>query len=71
MTYEYKCDRCGKEFEVKATIAEKTRGLRLECPACGSPKATQIFTSMALFSRSGSGGGTPPYCGPGSGAGCC
>ena len=71
MTYEYRCDSCGTEFEIKATIAEKTRGLRLECPNCGSVKATQIYTSMAVFPRSGSGGGTPPNCGPGSGAGCC
>ena len=71
MTYEYKCDLCGASFEIRATITEKASGLRFECPKCGSPKATQIYTSMAVVSRPGSGGGTPPCCGPGSGAGCC
>ena len=71
MTYEYRCDSCETVFEIKATVAEKTRGLRLECPTCGSPQATQVYRSMAVLSRSGSGGGAPPYCGPGSEAGCC
>jgi putative FmdB family regulatory protein len=71
MTYEYKCDSCGTVFEINATVAEKARGLRPECPICASPEATQVYSSMALFSRSRSGGGTPPCCGPGSGSGRC
>ena len=71
MTYEYKCDHCGTLFEIRATVAEKTRGLRLECPTCGNANATQVYTSMNVLTRS-SGGGVPPrFCGPGSGAGCC
>ena len=67
MTYEY---RCGKLYEVRATVAEKSRGLRPECPACGSPEVTQTYTSMNVVTRSG--GGVPPgFCGPGPGAGCC
>lgn len=70
MTYEYKCDVCGALLEIRATIAEKERGLRVECPACGGTKATQVFTAVNVLSRSGRGGG-PPFCGPDSGAGCC
>lgn len=71
MTYEYRCDRCGKVYDVRATVAEKSRGLKLECPACGSAQATQVYTSMTVLTRSGGGGVPPGFCGPGSGAGCC
>ena len=67
MTYEYDCDTCGKRFEIKATVAEKRRGLRLECPACGGTQAIQVYSSMSVITRSPGGG----FCGPGSGAGCC
>jgi len=67
VTYEYQCDTCGKQFEIKATVAEKKRGLRLECPACGSTQATQVYSSMSVITRSPGGG----FCGPGSGPGCC
>ena len=72
MTYEYECDDCGRVFEIRATIAEKERGLRVECPQCGSTKATQVFTAVNVITRSASGSGAPPpFCGPRSGAGCC
>lgn len=71
MTYEYKCNDCGALFEVKATIAEKTRGLTLACPSCRSANATQIYTSVNVLTRAGGGGVAAPVCGPGSGAGCC
>lgn len=69
MTYEYRCDDCGALMEIRATMAEKARGLRVTCPACGSARATQVFTSVNVFTRSAAGGDAPPFCGPG--AGCC
>lgn len=71
MTYEYQCNDCGAEFEVKATIAEKSRGLRPTCPNCGSSKATQVYTSVNVLTGTRGGNVAPPFCGPGSGAGCC
>jgi putative FmdB family regulatory protein len=71
MTYEYKCDVCGALLEIRATLAEKERGLRVKCPVCGSAKATQVFTTVNVLTRSGRGSALPPGCGPGSGAGCC
>lgn len=71
MTYEYKCDLCGALLEIRATIAEKERGLQVECPACGSRKVTQVFTTVNVLGRSGGGGAPPPSCGPGTGSGCC
>jgi putative FmdB family regulatory protein len=71
LTYEYKCDLCGARLEIRATVAEKERGLQVECPACGSTQTTQVFSAVNVLTQSGRGGGFPPGCGPGSGAGCC
>ncbi len=71
MTYEYKCDACGRFYEVKATVAEKTKGLELVCPQCESAEATQVFTSVFVLSGSKPGGFVPPSCGPGAGGTCC
>lgn len=70
MTYEFRCDRCGQRFEVRATVAEKTKGLDLKCPACGSSAATQVYTSIAVFSGGGASRG-PTGCGGGPQTGCC
>ncbi|MFB3779096.1 MAG: zinc ribbon domain-containing protein [Bryobacteraceae bacterium] len=70
MTYEYKCNDCGKSIEIRASMAEKERGLRVECPACGSTRTTQVFTALRVLARSGRGGTLPPSCG-GPGSGCC
>ncbi len=71
MTYEYKCNDCGSLLEIRATIAEKERGITVECPGCGSTNTTQVFTAVNVITRSARASGAPPYCGPGSGAGCC
>ncbi|MCL4845124.1 MAG: zinc ribbon domain-containing protein [Acidobacteria bacterium] len=69
MTYEYQCDACGSAFEVRATIAEKARGLRPVCPRCGSEAVTQVHTAVNVLTRSGGGSG-PSCCGPRSGGRC-
>jgi putative FmdB family regulatory protein len=71
MIYEYRCDYCAKVFEVRASMAEKERGLRLKCPRCGTPSATQVFSAVNVITRSGRGDAPPPFCAPGSGPGCC
>lgn len=70
MMYVYQCEACGEQFTVRATLAEKERGLYPRCPLCGSQEVTQDFASVGVV-RSGGGGGRVPFCGPGSGAGCC
>ncbi len=70
MIYAYVCDKCGASFTVKATVAEKERGLALRCPACGSSTATQDFSGVGVMLR-GPGVAGPGTCGPGSGAACC
>ncbi len=69
MIYAYVCDRCAASFNVKATLAEKERGLELRCPQCGSTEATQDLRGVGMaLPRPGAGG--PPCC-PRSGTGCC
>jgi len=70
MIYAYQCEECGTEFTVRATLAEKERGLTPQCPACGSRNAAQDFASVGVV-RSGGGGGRVPFCGPSAGPGCC
>jgi putative FmdB family regulatory protein len=71
-TYEYLCSECQNKFDVRATFAEKEKGLKPECPNCHSQKTIQVFGSFATFSR---GGGTSssslPGCGPVCGPGTC
>lgn len=69
MIYAYHCDECGTEFTVRATLAEKERGLTPQCPACGSREVGQDFASVGIV-RAG-GGGAASCCRPGSGSGCC
>lgn len=68
--YEYFCQNCESKFEIKATIQEKERGLKVKCPACGSNSTIQILGNFFTFSKGssklGSGG-----CGPNPGPGCC
>ncbi len=68
MIYAYRCEDCGEQFTVRATLAEKERGLTPRCPACGSREVDQDFASVGIVR---SGGGSVPFCGPGAGAGCC
>ncbi len=71
MIYEYQCEKCGALTEVRASLAEKERGLQVKCPTCGSARVKQVFTAINVIAGPGRGSSMPPGCGPGSGAGCC
>jgi len=43
--YDYKCLECGKESLVVLTLKEHERG-EATCPACGSKKMQQLYTSF-------------------------
>lgn len=70
MIYAFVCQKCGKSFDLRASVADMEKGLRPECPACGSKDAVQDFSGVGMMFGS-PGRGSPPFCGPGSGAGCC
>ena len=71
MTYEYKCDECGTALEIRATMAEKERGLDIACPRCGSLKVSQVFTTLNVLTHAGRDRSPGSGCGPDAGGGCC
>ena len=63
--YEYKCDKCGNEFE---EIVSLSSDCEAECPECGEKKTRRKISAFAF----GGGGGKRPQslssggsCGPG------
>ena len=44
-TYEFRCNRCGYQFEVFTAISKKDKA---KCPKCRSPKITQILSSFYI-----------------------
>ncbi|MCM8786829.1 MAG: zinc ribbon domain-containing protein [Candidatus Omnitrophica bacterium] len=68
--YEYFCQGCENRFEIKATISEKEKGLKVKCPRCGSDKTVQILGNFFTFSK-GSSMGFGGGCGPNPTSGCC
>ncbi|MCM8830419.1 MAG: zinc ribbon domain-containing protein [Candidatus Omnitrophica bacterium] len=66
--YEYVCTECKNRFEVSATLAEKEKGLKPDCPRCGSKNTVRFFGGLNFISRSGGGGfNMGSGCGPGCG----
>ncbi len=64
--YEYLCSECKTTFDVRATLAEKEKGLKPKCPKCGSEKTIRSFSRINLISSSQGRNFTPgPSCGPG------
>ena len=45
MTYEYKCEECGHEFEVEQKISDEPLKL---CPSCGAEKAKRQISNVAF-----------------------
>ena len=68
--YEYYCQDCEKRFDVKASIQEREKGLKVNCPDCGSCKTIQLLSSFFTFSKGG-GSKFDGGCGPNSMPGCC
>lgn len=70
--YEYRCRRCGQEFEIRSSISEYARGLDAACPHCGSKECERVISVAAILGGSGtnaekdSGQGGPPSCSCGS-----
>ncbi|MCK4353123.1 zinc ribbon domain-containing protein [candidate division WOR-3 bacterium] len=42
-TYEFKCNKCGHQFEVFTSIRLRRK---TKCPKCKSPNITQILSSF-------------------------
>ncbi len=48
--YEYVCLDCKEKTEVRATMDEKEKGLKVTCSACGSSNMAQYFGNMTVTS---------------------
>lgn len=70
-TYEYYCQDCEKKFDVKASMHEREKGLKVKCPNCGSNKTIQILSNFFTFSKGSSSNLGSGCCGPNSTPGCC
>jgi len=41
-TYEYRCEKCGKEFELMLSLREREeQASKITCPKCKSKKVVQ------------------------------
>ncbi|UCG31409.1 MAG: zinc ribbon domain-containing protein [candidate division WOR-3 bacterium] len=52
-TYEFKCKKCGKEFEEFTTISGKNK---VKCPKCKSSSLCQVFTTVQVRGAKGNSG---------------
>ena len=41
-TYEYRCGKCGRRFEIVMTIAQHEKHPKPSCSKCGSRKVQQL-----------------------------
>lgn len=46
MTYDYKCETCGKEFSEKFHINDKKTNVK--CPHCHSRKTHQVYSAPTI-----------------------
>ena len=69
-TYSFQCQRCGRNFDLRASINEREAGLFPECPYCDSSDARQLIMAASVL-RGGKDATSSPCCGPTSGTRCC
>jgi putative FmdB family regulatory protein len=62
--YNYKCEDCGADFEIKATLEEKENVEKFKCLSCDSVKIKQQITGTNFISKNKESGG-------GCEGGCC
>jgi putative FmdB family regulatory protein len=46
--YQYKCEKCGKTFEISANFGTDL-GLHPECPFCKYPITKRVFSAPAVI----------------------
>ena len=63
--YEFRCNKCSKNFEELASADEK-----VACPHCGSKDTERLMSACCCMSGSGASGAEGSHS-SGSGGGCC
>ncbi len=69
--YDFVCNSCRNEFEIRGTVEEYQKGLIKACPFCGSKNFEQKLNPLQVVRSRRSGSGGSSCCGPNSGSGCC
>jgi len=69
--YDFHCEHCDEDFEVRASIRDKEAGLKPECPKCHSQKTRQVITAGLVIRGGDSASLSFPACSPNAGPGCC
>jgi putative FmdB family regulatory protein len=64
-TYDYVCQDCSKEFDLRASIAAYSKGLSPRCPDCGSENAARGFSAVNVLTGSSGTNTASSNCGPG------
>lgn len=50
--YDLRCEKCLNEFNIKASIQERTAG-SISCPDCGSRELATIYKPVAVLKFNG------------------
>jgi putative FmdB family regulatory protein len=50
--YEFRCEDCGRRFDVVATLKEKDAGLDPVCPKCGGTDCSLVFGKPTVITSS-------------------
>jgi putative FmdB family regulatory protein len=45
-TYEFKCEKCNKKFDLSMTLSEYGKQKKFRCPKCKSTRVKQQITSF-------------------------
>lgn len=69
--YDLRCEACKHEFNVKATVQERTEG-HISCPSCGSKSLATIYRKVNVLQYRGKDcDACPSTDSPARGGGCC
>lgn len=65
--YTFHCDKCGREFETRCTLADRETG-RVVCPDCGGNELSRVFGNISVSVKGeqgcpGAAGGICPHSG--------
>ena len=57
--YEYRCNKCGKNFELRRSIFASSKD-KAACPKCGSTDPERVYSPFRTGGTSGGSRSSPP-----------
>ncbi|NIM52203.1 MAG: zinc ribbon domain-containing protein [Gemmatimonadales bacterium] len=69
--YDYVCQDCGAQFEVRLSISDYSDNPLRPCTSCGSEKTVRVFSGFNVVTSRSGGDNPSSGCGPACGPGCC